>query len=468
MSSEFVLLDPTNCIDSKEALKRLEKKISRTRTRLMRPIQDGGNPFLFAITATKIHELQVKDPVSDIPIKAAATNGLKFYWNPEFLDRLSSDEVETIMMHEVYHVILHHTTRYKAHNTTAWGAAIDYAANAILVRDHAKTSNDSAVWKGNIGRPLPLKQYLNYIDGKDTIIEGIVYRFVDSSLYGRTCESIYREILEHLDKSPRRCPRCHRLSIDPKTKQSKIKKPFPKNSCPDCGSIEEVVAPLDSHIPTDMDENEITSEVSKAIIWAEKIQAGSTPTFVEETLGQLQKPTINFIEIIKHIAFSKDKSDGIRNDWKRPRRRLLSSGYYFPQRKEKKPKWLCLIDTSASMGKKDIAFGLSQLKTLSGTEGYVVPGDAGVYWDKATKINTTNDLEKVEIVGRGGTMFKDFFRDFKKEMGNDFDLLIIITDGFCDDIPNELKPTQEVIWALTSATKNFSPTFGIITQLKTK
>ena len=83
---------------------------------------------------------------------------------------------------------------------------------------------------------------------------------------------------------------------------------------------------------------------------------------------------------------------------------------------------------------------------------YIVPADA-FYWDKATKIKKCNveELSKVKVVGRGGTMFAEFFTDYEKNIGK-CDFLIVITDGFLldTDIAEMKNPGVDVIWLITT------------------
>jgi len=463
--TDLILRDPDNCAGSPERFHKLEKKISSTRTRLVRSPQRGGNPFLFSLTATKPHELCFETP-DNFKVKAAATNGKVFYWNPDYLERITSDEAAVVMLHEALHIILHHNSRVLKFDHDIWRIAIDYIVNGIIWKEHNKVCPEKKLWTRNIGPPLSLIEFTKYLDGDIDLIPGIAYRYADITTYERTSESIYKEILKHWEDSPRRCSRCNKLSINPRTKKPLIQPPYSLTACQSCGSGGEDPFLMDTHVPIKSDKNLLSYDLSRAIRDAEKLNKGSVPSYIDDKVEDLGLPVINFIDIIRSMCMNIAQRDGMKNDWKRPRRRLLSTGYYLPQRHEHKPTWLALLDTSASMSARDISFGLTQLKTLTNdTEGHIVPCDARVYWDKATKISNEYDLSNVKIAGRGGTVFDSFFKEFPKKLGDNFDLIIIITDGFCGEIPAELKPKQEVVWVITSAT-HFKSTFGKVVQLK--
>ena len=132
-----------------------------------------------------------------------------------------------------------------------------------------------------------------------------------------------------------------------------------------------------------------------------------------------------------------------------------------------KPRWLAMIDTSGSMGDDDIIYGISQLQALGNeSEGFVVPCDAKVHWKGVQKIDQVKDLKKTKIIGRGGTVFDDFFKEFPNELGTDFDVIIIITDGYCGQVPYDLRPACDVVWVITTPGYEYKPTFGRVAPLR--
>jgi predicted metal-dependent peptidase len=141
----------------------------------------------------------------------------------------------------------------------------------------------------------------------------------------------------------------------------------------------------------------------------------------------------------------------------------MFSGLMVPKRKNYYAHFGCLLDTSGSMSKDDMAFGLSQLQSLDErSEGTIVPADATIYWDEATKIKkaVAEEITKVKVVGRGGTKYAEFFTDYEKNIGH-CDFLIVITDGFLldTDIAEMKHPGIDVIWLITSGSV-FNPPFG--------
>lgn len=449
------LQDPNSLVNSK-TLFVLQSKLSSTYASLVKHPKDGGCPFLFTLIANKSHIL------STLNNKTASTDGHTFFWNPDFLEKLSQDELKTTLMHEMYHVVLLHTKYKQCTNDYVFGLSCDYEVNSIIMMEHKRFNLPTPFKIGsNLGAPISLKDFLDYIDAKKDLPKYLVL-FADIELYGKTNKDIYTKIYEHWCDSPRLCASCNALSINPLTKKSNLKPPYVEHACQKCGIVKELPPTLDTHIQSKS--KDIQSEIRSAASLTKEISKDH-PSLIMERLGLLKTPKYDFIDLINNACLNISRHEGNKNNWKRPRRRLLSNNIYMPSRSDYLPTWLCMVDTSASMSKEDITFGLSQLQTLvPKTQGYVVGCDNKTYWEQIIKIEDFVDLVKFKIFGRGNTDFKSFFSEFPKRI-KDISVIIIITDGLCPIVSVEYKPKQPVIWILTSHL-NFNPRFGETTFLK--
>ncbi len=511
------LTDPDDLVSPRQ-LAELDKKLSACLTGMYRKPASGGDPFLFALTIAKPHVLAAdveyaakrgKETGKDhtkglLRCPTAATDGRRFYWHPDFLSKLSSEEVPVVLKHEQYHVLFDHVNRMPHASYPQKAYAIDYVVNACIEQDHRNLQRRGQLWDGNLGRPIPLKELLDFIDGTAELTSGPdeARIFADVTLFGRSPESIYDELCSHWDKSPRRCGKCGALSIDPKTGKPKaimdkktgklVPKPCPNRPlcshngmcCPDCGTElfpsltgdgipfpmpGDMPSPLDSHLKPQVSKQEVQAEMMKAAS-ATRSMRGTIPGEIESLLGELAKPVISWTDIVFNDCLRKSREKGLANDWSRPRKRWFSGtpSIYMPDRYEKDMKWLALLDTSGSMGDDDIRFVLGQMQVLTarGTDGVVVPVDAVPHWHAAKSVKNLKDLKTTKIVGRGGTVFEDFFRDFPKKVGIDFDAIIILTDGDCGHIPLNLRPPIPVTWVLTRHKEGWAPSFGRTAPLR--
>lgn len=237
-----------------------------------------------------------------------------------------------------------------------------------------------------------------------------------------------------------------------------------KGCCGGCGGGFDIFgfgATLDDHMDTEESEEKLAKRISDAMEAARKM-AGHVPAALEEELGKLTAPKVTWQDIIRTRLLKARAGNG-RNDWTRFRTRPMFSGLLVPKRKNYYAHFGCLLDTSGSMSKDDMAFGLSQLAALDErSEGTIVPADATIYWEQATKVKKANfeEISKVKIVGRGGTKYAEFFTDFRDKIG-ECDFLIVVTDGFLldSDIAEMKNPGVDVIWLITSGS-SFNAPFG--------
>ena len=236
------------------------------------------------------------------------------------------------------------------------------------------------------------------------------------------------------------------------------------DGCDECGDGVDIFGlggTVDDHMDTEESEEKLAKRISDAMEAAKKM-AGHVPAALEDELGKLTAPKVTWQDIIRTRLLKARAGNG-RNDWTRFRTRPMFSGLLVPKRKSYYAHFGCLLDTSGSMSKDDMAFGLSQLCSLDErSEGTIVPADAQIYWDKATKLRkaTPDEITKVKIFGRGGTKYAEFFTDYEKNIGK-CDFLIVVTDGFLldSDVAEMKHPGVDVIWLITSGS-SFNPPFG--------
>jgi len=227
---------------------------------------------------------------------------------------------------------------------------------------------------------------------------------------------------------------------------------------------------MDAHVPNEATRSRVQTDLMRAASRAKSSMRGSVPAEVEDVLGELSRPVLRFTDIMMNDCQRRCREDGARNDWKHFRRRWLAASprQYLPHRHGLDLEWLAMVDTSGSMGDEDLSFGISQLQALAGrgTRGTVVLCDATVKWDAVQPIRDLKDLKRVKIVGRGGTVFDDFFREFPKRLGLNFGCVAVITDGDCGTVPARLRPPLPVNWILTRNKEGWSQPFGRALNLR--
>jgi len=317
------------------------------------------------------------------------------------------------------------------------------------------------------------------------------YFFADPDLPKdlRKPEKIYEYLLSKIPK----CPECGALyyyeDVKPKDHKCEDKgccdvhpccdkcKPCDEHrhcktckQCHDCDCGEDpmgIGGTMDDHMDADDSPEKMARRLAEGIEAAKRM-AGSIPGELEDEIGKLLAPKVRWQDSIR-AKLLKTKHGNSKNDYTSYRSRPLFAGLMIPKKTSKVARFGCLLDTSGSMSKDDMTYGISQLQSIDvDSEGWIVPADAQIYWKASTKIKkvTQDQIQQIKIIGRGGTRYAEFFRDYEKEMGK-VDFLIMITDGYLDmsDIADMVNPGIDVFWIITSAC-DFTPPFGRVFDLK--
>jgi predicted metal-dependent peptidase len=87
------------------------------------------------ITSRKFYGVLVSnvEPVMSYQHPTMATDGRRHYYNPNFINTLSQDELLGVQCHESEHDARHHGTRRNGRDKAEWNVACDYAINIDLI-----------------------------------------------------------------------------------------------------------------------------------------------------------------------------------------------------------------------------------------------------------------------------------------------------------------------------------------------
>jgi len=325
----------------------------------------------------------------------AATNGRNFYYNTEFVKKLSVKKLEFLFGHEILHCVFDHFGRVGSRDRMLSNIAQDYAVNQILVDER-------------IGEKITEVQ--------------ICY---DPKYRGKAWEEIYDELYEKAEKIP----------MEDLLKQ--------------LGDL------LDEHINEDgsgpgkegegkegkpgMSKEEaqaIKDEIKEAMIQAAAAAgAGKTPAGIMRMIKDMTEPKMNWREIV-----NQEIQSIVRNDYSftRPNRKSMHSGAILPGMKEATTIDIGVtIDMSGSIGQEDATVFLSEVKGIVDQyEDFKINlwcFDTEIYnWKQITHDNS-HELMEYEPQGGGGTDFMANW-EFMKEQGIEPKKLIMFTDGYpCGD-----------------------------------
>jgi predicted metal-dependent peptidase len=468
----------------------------------------GGDPLIFSLVVPIEH-------VATMNIPTAATDGRRFYWNPQWVCNISLLGNRLASYHESGHALYMHPQRRGSRIPKLWNIAVDYIVNGMAMEDlkiRLKSDVKAAEYfvKG-LGNFLTLQQCIEMYKNPFAPIAGsenwipdpeehscphtplpapdddreltedekkelerrsqkTTFYFADPNLPEdmKRPEMIYDALLQHLPK----CPECGRVGVyfKPDEPIKKCEEEHKHHTCPSCCNgfdLFDLGDTVDEHMDCGEDPEKLAKRMSDAIEAAKKM-AGRVPKGLEDELGILTAPRIRWQDVIR-TRLVKVRNGNARNDWTRFRSRPMFAGLMTPKRTNCVANFIALLDTSGSMSKEDRTFGVSQLQSLDErSEGWIVCSDSEIYWSQATKLRRCNaeTLKSAKIVGNGGTMFASFFSDYEKKLGK-ADFLIVMSDGFLldQDIAEMKDPGIPVYWLITSGSSFHAP-FGFVYDLK--
>ena len=317
----------------------------------------------------------------------AATDGRGFYYNKDFVTKLSTKKLEFLFAHEICHAIFDHFGRVGSRDRQLSNIAQDYAVNQILVDER--------------------------IGEKITEVK-ICY---DPKYRGMAWEEIYDELWDKAEK----------ISMPELMKQlGDLLDEHLKENAPG----EEGDGKKPSISKEDL--QKIRDEIKEAMIQsAAAAGAGKTPAGIQRMIKDLTEPKINWRELVRQEIQSI-----VRNDFsfQRVNRKSMHSGAILPGMKEATTIDVAIaIDMSGSIGDEDATTFLSEVKgILDQYEDFKVDiwcFDTDIYNHQTVTHDNSEDLVEYEPQGGGGTDFEVNFQ-FMQDNGIQPKKFIMFTDGY--------------------------------------
>jgi predicted metal-dependent peptidase len=359
--------------------------------------------------------------------QTAATNGKNFYYNVDFVKKLSVKKLEFLFAHEILHCVFDHFGRVGSRDRQLANIAQDFAVNQILVDDR--------------------------IGDKITEVK-ICY---DSKYRGMAWEEIYDELYEKAEKIP----------MDQLLKQlgdlldDHIKEGDGQGGEGD-GNEDKDGKGSGRPGMTKEEAQAIKDEIKQAMIQsAAAAGAGKTPAAIQRLIKDLTEPKMNWREVLRMNIQSI-----VRNDYSftRPNRKSMHSGAILPGMKEATTIDVAIaVDMSGSIGTEDASTFLGEIKGIMDQyEDFKINlwcFDTQIYNHQEITHDNGHDLMEYEPQGGGGT---DFDVNFTFMEENDIrpKKFIMFTDGYpCGSWgPDDYCDTIFIVKGNTSAEAPFGQT----------
>ena len=354
----------------------------------------------------------------------AATDGRRFYYNSEFVNKMPLKQVEFLVGHEVLHAVYDHMGRRGSRDPKIWNIADDFCVNWDLVEQR-------------VGEKIPVALY-------------------DSKYKGMSAEEVYDDLMKNANK----------INIDQLAKQLLDEHLDGDGEGEDDGEGE---GGERSHSGgkrpklSEEEKKEIRDELKEAVLAAASaVGAGNLPGGVKRMIKDLTEPVMNWRELLQQQIESTIKSDF---SWMKPSRRGWHMDAVMPGMLPGNQIDVCVaIDTSGSITEKDLQIFLSEVKGIM--ESYdeykihIITWDTSVHNPQVFTSDNLEDIATYEPGGGGGTDPHCVW-EWLKENDIEPKKLIMFTD-FCffGWSPQDVENYCETVWII-KGNPSAEPEFGV-------
>jgi predicted metal-dependent peptidase len=372
-------------------------------------------------------------------VETACTDGRGITFGTKFLDDLSDNELDFVMMHEIMHIVLQHCIRRNDRDAETFNIACDIVVNSNILLENNMDLNS-----------ITLKKYGESMHLTPSGKEG----------HYHTAEEVY----EMLPKSGK-------------------KKTCDGNSGCAVGRAKQIQANggsgkaiWDDHSRWGMCEEDDTLRdvwVKRFEDAAESISVrdpsnsrGLLPMFAKRRLEELHKAQTDWRTILNDFI----QEEVVDYSFYPPDRRFDGSPFFLPDfngTDEKVEDILFMIDTSGSMSDKMITAAYFEVKgaidqfdgKLRGWLGFF---DAAII--EPIEFSNEEEFRVIRPAGGGGTDFQIIFEYVATRMTKQPASIIILTDGFCPFPQEKLSLGIPVLWLINN--EDVDPPWGKVARIK--
>jgi predicted metal-dependent peptidase len=348
----------------------------------------------------------------------AATDGRKFYYNSEFVNKMPLKQVEFLVGHEVLHAVYDHMGRTGDRDRKIMNIAADYCVNADLI--------DQRI-------------------GEKITVCGMLY---DPKYKGWSMEEVYDDLMKNANKID--ISKLTQMVLDEHLDgegegegEGKDGKGRPKLS--------------------DAEKKAIKDEIKEAVLQAAQASgAGNLPGGVRRMIKDLTEPMIGWKELLEQQIQSTIKNDFT---FARPSRKGWHMDAIMPGMKPGETIDIFIgIDTSGSIGPEDLKIFFSEIKGImdSYTEYkiHIVGWDTEIGGVGEFTSDNMADITEFDPLGGGGTDPMCVWQ-YLRENNIEPKKLIMFTDYcFFGWEPSTVENYCDTVWII-KGNSSAEPEFGV-------
>lgn len=351
-------------------------------------------------------------------LSTAATDGRRLMFNTEFVDRLSDEELDFLIAHEVLHCVYDHMGARGDRHPQVYNAACDYNINLTLVEN-------------NIGKLIEADKLPGYDKSLPKDKQG--GPCYDVKYKGMNSYEIYDELMKNVQQY---------------TVQAN------GDITDGDGNVVGNIGGMDEHLEpggqgdedgkgggkngngqftdgmTPEERKALQDEIKQAVLnAAQAAGAGNIPGDIERMLQELTAPKMDWRDVLRTQLESSLKRDFT---FMRPSKR--SGEVIFPgMSRDEQLEVTIAVDTSGSISVDMLRDFISEVQGIMDQyqdyEVTVMQFDTGVYGVDKFTADDGRDMSEYDLRGGGGTDF-DAVWNYMKEHEMEPDQLVMFTDGY--------------------------------------
>lgn len=377
----------------------------------------------------------------DTKEKTVSTDGVKIYFNPRFLEKLSSEEMDFILLHQIIHVALGHCWRGEGYEKDAFDKACDIVVNSNIIHE------------------LGLDVSKLEIVGKE-----VEYRTPNGAEgYLFSAEDVYLMMQKASAKKGEKEDRSNKKFSDDHSRWNDNKNDSEENDKSD-DEMAMLSKRRKKQLQLEWEENVVSAAMTAQ--QCNMYLAGKMPAFAERLLKSLTNPQVDWREIL--IDFVQEEVCDY--SFVPPDRRFADSDFLMPDFNDTdiSPKnILFMIDTSASITANMMTTAYSEIlgaiEQFNGRlEGRLGFFDTIVIEPKP--FVSEDEFKKIIPKGGGGTNFFVIFKYVFEYMENLPYCIIIMTDGYAPFPEEKMAQDIPVLWLINN--EKVTPPWGRIARFK--
>lgn len=426
---------------TQKRISNLKHKLQESRSRLI-----DINPNFSELLLNAVY-------VADNNVHRVSTNGTCFYFDPDWLQRIGTRELDFILAHQIMHIELGHIYRSMYYKGERFHLACDIIANDYLI-SYGFAENSFS----HIGT-IYSKTFFPSVRGSSlTPEEAIKYVPFDPARYSKTQKKYVIDSDQWWDKRNDQgengvillCPDDN--EDDPEGTGEKYRIRYKRNK----KKKKKIILKLDADFDIEVDS---CTKLSDVILSLKEIKSAKLPDRISDSnlrewQNNMQRKKLEWRKLL-NVFLHENYCD---YSFLPPDRRYQNADFFLPDYTVpniKSPKILFLVDTSLSVEDNFLSVVFSELNSVvsqfsDSFEGVLAFFDSRVY--KPEKFMNISDLKMIKPLGGGFTDFSCIFEFVRKEMMSSLpQRIVIFTDGK-GEIPNkEASMNIPVLWIMNNS-----------------